>query len=242
MGLKLLCVTAHPDDECVAFGGVLALMAERGVATSVVCMTDGQAAKNRGDAASAETLGAMRREEFHNSCKVLGVTHHEILDYQDAELEFVEFAAAAGRLVECIRRLKPDVVLTFGSEGWHSSHKDHTVVSTLTTAAFHWSWQETRYPHAGAPHQARRLFYATATFRLPNRPLALMAPWTVTLDTSSTRERKAEALRQHVSQAPLIERNRAFLARFADEEHFALAATTELGPARLGTDLFEGLD
>ena len=57
MGLKLMCVTAHPDDECYAFGGALALAADRGVETYVVCLTDGQAATNRGDAADGEALG-----------------------------------------------------------------------------------------------------------------------------------------------------------------------------------------
>ncbi len=46
--LKLLCVTAHPDDEAGAFGGTLLLYHERGVETSVVCMTAGTAARNRG--------------------------------------------------------------------------------------------------------------------------------------------------------------------------------------------------
>ncbi len=47
MGLKLVCVVAHPDDECYAFGGALALAAAQGVETYVVCLTDGQAATNR---------------------------------------------------------------------------------------------------------------------------------------------------------------------------------------------------
>ena len=51
MGLKLMCVVAHPDDECFAFGGALALAADTGIETYVVCLTDGQAATNRGDAA-----------------------------------------------------------------------------------------------------------------------------------------------------------------------------------------------
>jgi LmbE family N-acetylglucosaminyl deacetylase len=84
---KLLCVVAHPDDECFAFGGALALAADAGVETSVVCFTDGQAATNRGAAASAAELGAMRRAEFAASCRILGVTHHELLDYQDAQLD-----------------------------------------------------------------------------------------------------------------------------------------------------------
>ncbi len=44
--LKLLCVTAHPDDECFAFGGALALAARDGIETFVLCLTDGQAANS----------------------------------------------------------------------------------------------------------------------------------------------------------------------------------------------------
>src|SRR5258708_31947858 len=93
-----MCVVAHPDDECFAFGGALALAAERGIETYVICLTDGQAASNRGDAATGAALGAMRRDEFRRSCEVLGVTHHELMDYHDGRLEFVEFPVAAGRL------------------------------------------------------------------------------------------------------------------------------------------------
>ena len=104
MGLKLMCVVAHPDDECFAFGGALALAADRGIETYVVCLTDGQAAKNRGAAASAAELGQMRRGEFAASCKVLGVTHHELLNYQDGRLELLEFSQAAAGLVERMRQ------------------------------------------------------------------------------------------------------------------------------------------
>jgi hypothetical protein len=61
--LKLLCVTAHPDDECFGFGGALMLAAERGIETSVLCFTDGQAATNRGTATTHAELGQMRRAE-----------------------------------------------------------------------------------------------------------------------------------------------------------------------------------
>ena len=115
MGLRLLCVVAHPDDECFAFGGALALASEQGVETDVVCLTDGGAASNRGAAQSAAELGQIRRTEFAASCKVLGVSHNEIWDYRDSQLEFANFSQTAGRLVARIREFKPNVVLTFGS-------------------------------------------------------------------------------------------------------------------------------
>lgn len=241
MGLKLMCVTAHPDDECFGFGGALALAAERGIETYVVCLTDGQAATNRGDAATSEALGRMRRDEFRRSCEVLGVTQHELLDYHDGRLEFVEFSVAAGQLVERVRRFQPDVVITFGGDGGQNTHTDHMMTSMLTTAAFHWAGRTNRYPDAGSPHKAQRLYYLTANFHIWDRPPAMMMPWTVTLDIRSVQERKSEAFRQHVSQAPLMEKTKEFFKQHGAEEFYALVATAELQAARQGTDLFEGL-
>ncbi len=242
MGLKLMCVVAHPDDECYAFGGALALAADRGIETYVVCLTDGQAATNRGEAASADALGKMRRDEFSASCEVLGVSHHELMDYQDGQLEFVNFSAAAGRLVERIRRYKPDVVVTFGGDGGPNTHPDHMIVSMLTTAAFHWAGQTKRYRELGAPFRAQRLYYVTANFHLPDRPPAVPMPWTVTLDIRAAWERKMEAFRRHVSQAPLMEKTKEIFERYGPEEFYTLVATAEPQAARLVTDLFEGLE
>ncbi|MEO6911901.1 MAG: PIG-L family deacetylase, partial [Edaphobacter sp.] len=133
-----MCVAAHPDDECFAFGGALALAADRGIETSLICLTDGQAGSYRGDATSGEELGEMRRREFAAACKVLGITRHELLDYQDGKLVSVDFSKAAGQLVERMRQSQPDVVITFGGDGGLNIHPDHMMVSMLTTAAFHW--------------------------------------------------------------------------------------------------------
>jgi LmbE family N-acetylglucosaminyl deacetylase len=183
----------------------------------------------------------MRREEFRRSCEVLGVTHNELMDYQDGQLEFVEFPVAAGRLVERMRRFKPDVVLTFGGDGGQNTHADHMMASMLTTAAFHWAWQTKRYPDAGAPHKAQRLYYVTANFHIPGRLPAMTMPWTVTLDIRSVRERKTEAFRQHVSQAPLMEKTKEMFERYGAEEFYVLVATPDPQPARQETDLFAGL-
>jgi LmbE family N-acetylglucosaminyl deacetylase len=241
VGLKLMCVVAHPDDECFGFGGALALAADRGIETYVVCLTDGQAATNRGNAASGEALGAMRREEFRRSCEVLGVAQYELMDYQDGRLEFVEFPVAAGRLVERIRRFRPDVVITFGGDGGQNTHADHMLASMLTTAAFHWAGQAKRYPDAGEVYRAKRLYYLTADFHIPDRPPAMTMPWTVTLDIRSVRERKTEAFRQHVSQAPLMERTKDFFEKHGAEEFYTLVAAAEPQAAQQGTDLFDGL-
>jgi LmbE family N-acetylglucosaminyl deacetylase len=241
LGLKLMLVVAHPDDECFGFGGALGLAADRGVETYVICLTDGQAATNRGDAASAQELGATRRAEFAASCDTLGVTHHEVLDYQDGRLEFVNFPQAAGRLVERIRRFKPDVVLTFGSDGGPNTHADHMMASMLTTAAFHWAGRPNRYPDLSQAFQSRRLYTVTSSFEIPDRQAPMPSPWSVVLDISSIQRRKAEAFRQHVSQAPLMERTRELFEKYGHQEFYTLIAGESPQPARQTTDLFEGI-
>lgn len=241
MGQRLMCVVAHPDDECFAFGGALALAADRGVQTYVVCLTDGQAATNRGVAGSGDELGKIRRQEFAASCRVLGVTDYELLGYQDGQLEFVRFSEVSGRLVERMRRFRPDVLMTFGGDGGLNVHADHMLVSALTTAAFHWCGQSRRFPEFGAVHQPKRLFYVTTNVFLPGRSAPKPMPWSVELDVRSVRERKTEAFRQHVSQAPLMEGTRAFFEEHGDTEFYALAAAIEPQPVTRMTDLFEGI-
>ena len=244
MSLRLLCVVAHPDDECFAFGGALALAAECGVDTTVLCFTDGQAATNRGTAESGEELGAMRRREFAASCDILGVRHHELLPYRDAQLEHHSLSELGGLLVKHIRAIRPHVVLTFGGEGALNSHPDHTAVSAAATAAFHWAGNPKRFPAPdthGEPWRPQRLFYLTTNFFLPGRLAPLPAPWTTVLDIRAVRARKQQAFEAHTSQAPLMETARLVFEDHGDQERYLLAYTTDPQPATQTTDLFDGV-
>ena len=238
---KLLCVNAHPDDECFSFGGALMLATEAGFETSVVCFTDGQAATNRGASTSPEELGRMRRAEFAASCTILGVTHYELLDYQDGQLEFANFSETAAKLVERIRSYRPQIVLTFGSDGGMNTHADHSMVSAFTTAAFHWAASPKRFPALGPIHIAQRLFYNTSSFFFPGRPAPLPAPWTVALDVSSVEQRKFDAFRAHTSQLPLMDKFESYFKKRAGLEVYTLANSPSPGPAVQATDLFSGL-
>ena len=241
MPLRLLCISAHPDDECFGFGGALALYASRGVETSVLCLTDGQAATNRGDATSAKQLGQTRRAEFEASCKVLGVTNYQVLDYHDGKLECESLEALAGVLVAHIRRLRPHVVITFGLDGGVNTHPDHTAVATATSAAFHWAGSPRRYITTGDLWQPQHLYHLTTDFFFPDRPCPLPAPWTHTLDISSVFDKKKEAFAQHKSQAPLMAIAIPLFEKHGAEERCALAAAFAPQPARQSTDLFEGV-
>ncbi len=236
---RLLCVVAHPDDECFAFGGALALAVRAGYAVSVVCLTDGQAATNRGSAADGKDLGAMRRDEFTRSCSVLGVAHHELLDYQDGQLEFANLSVAAGRIVERIRTFKPQIVLTFGLDGSLNVHADHMTVSAITSMAFHWAARTKRYPEQNLPPwEADRLYHQSSNFTLPDREPLLPAPWTVRLDISSVKDVKEAAFREHTSQLPVLDKVQPYWDKFGHEEYYALAASREPRQMTIDTSMF----
>ena len=241
MGLKLMCVVAHPDDECFAFGGTLALVAARGVETYVVCLTDGKAATNRGSSKTGEELGRTRAAEFTAACAVLGVRHHEMLDLEDGRIEFAEFSRTAGRLVERMRRFRPDVVVTFGLDGGLNTHADHMMVAMLTSAAFHWAGRAKRYPELASSFQPRRLFFLSTKVFLPDRQPPLPSPWSVRVDIGSVLFRKQEAFRAHRSQAPLMESTKEFFAEHGDAEYYTLAAGPTPEAVHQGDDLFAGL-
>jgi LmbE family N-acetylglucosaminyl deacetylase len=241
MSLRLLCVFAHPDDECFAFGGALALAADRGVEIFALCLTHGTAGSYRGDAKSNEELGRLRAEEFGASCKILGIAHHEILNFEDGQLEHQPFAALVEPILQRMRSFQPHVVLTFGMDGAANTHADHTCVSAATTAAFHWSGREKRFPKLGAPYQPQRLFHQTTDFFLPERQRPLPLPWTLKLDITSVFDRKVAAFLAHTTQAPLADTVIPLFEQHGRYELYTLMASPTAQPATQSTDMFDGV-
>jgi len=245
--LKLLCITAHPDDEAGAFGGTLLLYGERGVETSVVCLTAGTAARNRGTARNNEELAELRRAEFAASCKVLKVTQGEVLDYPDSKLDRADLYQVVGDLVVRIRQIRPHVVLTFGPDGGLTGHVDHAMAGAFATMAFEWAGRPDRYPEqlerGLKPHRARKLYYYTSDFLLDDRQP--IAPPTVTARVEVGEERfekKHLAFQQHTTQKPLFERVKKNLRQGTGAvEMYHLAATRDPREAKFETDLFEGV-
>jgi LmbE family N-acetylglucosaminyl deacetylase len=221
---RLLCVTAHPDDESGGFGGALLLAHNAGVETSVVCFTDGQAAHFRGGAAAGEDLGRLRRAE-------MGVTRCEILDFPDGGLAQQNFQEMVGIVVEHIRRRRPQVVLTFGGDGGVNLHRDHTVISAVTTMAFHWAGRAEIFPEQdGLPAYApQKLYYSSTPFvSVRGKPeltqLAATTPWSLTLELGELSERKLEAFQKHHTQQGVLTRVGDQVKKAMSVERYLLAA------------------
>lgn len=242
--LKLLCTTAHPDDEVWAFGGSLLRYQEQGIETHVVCLTRGQAATNRGGASSGEDLKTMRTQEFYAACRMLKVTHPVILDYPDGGLANANFIEVAGVLTRLIREVRPDVILTLGLEGTVTAHVDHSMVGLFTTAAYHWAGRTDRFTEqltAGLkPHRTQKLYYVTAGQTWPERQPVSLAPTTARIDVRKYIDAKIEAFRVHHSQLPLLEKyGERSLSQ--PEELFHLSATIVPQSLSEETDLFAGV-
>jgi LmbE family N-acetylglucosaminyl deacetylase len=225
--LKLLCTTAHPDDEAWAFGGSLLKYREQGIETHVICLTHGAAATNRGGMGSDEQLSAARASEFYEACRILQVTQATILDYPDGGLASLDFVHVAADLMRRIREIRPQVVLTLGLEGTVTAHIDHSSVGLLTTAAYHWAARNDRFVEqfaGGLPaHRAQKLYYTTALETWPERQPVSLSPLTTRIDVGKYMDAKVAAFSAHHSQLPLLETYGDRTLR-RDEELFHLAA------------------
>jgi LmbE family N-acetylglucosaminyl deacetylase len=243
--LRLLCVTAHPDDEAGAFGGSLPLYRSRGIETFLICLTPGQAASNRGEAQTDRELADLRRAELANACRILQVNNVQVLDYPDGMLDQLDFHAVVGDLTRRVREIKPQVILTLGPEGAVTGHPDHSMAGIYATMAYHWAGRTDRYTDqlrdGLTAHQAQKLYYSTASFSLPDRQPVSPSPSTATIDITGFLDVKINAFRAHVTQAPLQARFEEAVRRFGHNELFHLAATTRPSALEFETDLFAGI-
>lgn len=134
--LRLLAVFAHPDDESMGMGGTLAKYSAEGVETHLVCASRGE----RGwfgpeeQDPGPERLGQIRTRELEEAVRQLGVKSLHFLGYVDGEVDEANPAEAVGRIAAHIRRIRPQVVVTFPPDG-NYGHPDHIAVGQFTQAA-----------------------------------------------------------------------------------------------------------
>ena len=174
-GLRLLTVHAHPDDETITMGGLLAQCADRGVATSLICCTDGKVATifdpeyAANEAEVRPRLGQIRQAELREACAILGVSEVNFLDYGDSGMPGaesnhhpeafwrVDIDEAVRRVVAHIRRFRPHVVVTYDSNGGYG-HPDHIQAHRVTLLAVEAAYHSL-YPELGPSWRVSKLYY-----------------------------------------------------------------------------------
>ncbi len=135
-----MAVLAHPDDESLGFGGTLAKAAAEGIDVFLLTATRGDRGRYHGHRPGdpqhpgPEALATIREAELRAAAAVLGVREVSVLDYPDGHLDAVDPRHAIARIVSHLRRVRPDVVITFGADGAYG-HPDHIAISQFATAA-----------------------------------------------------------------------------------------------------------
>lgn len=186
MTKTILAVLAHPDDESFGLGGTLALYAQKGYNTYLVCATRGEAGTV--DAAHLngfKDTAELRTGELLRAAKILGLKDVFFLGYRDSGMAGSEenkhpeaqinhpLEEVAVKIVKYIRELKPDVVITFDPIGGYK-HPDHIHIQKATVLAFEKADDPSFHPEAGSPFKPRALYYQVFSRRILRWTVRLM--------------------------------------------------------------------
>ncbi len=153
----ILTIFAHPDDE-IGVGSTLGYYSDAGMHTVLVCASRGEVATIFcDDCATRENLAEVRTHELECACQHIGIKELRWLDWPDGGIKDLPREEAVGRIVEIIRELRPQVVITHPEHGLYP-HPDHLALWEIVREAFDASADAARYPEAGAPWKVARLF------------------------------------------------------------------------------------
>ncbi len=222
-----MAVHAHPDDEALFTGGILARYSAEGVETVVVTCTNGEL----GDGATgagphqrgpdAESVATGRLRELERSCATLGVTHLDLLSYHDSGMMGwpannspsafwnADVDEATERLANLMRLRRPEVVVTYDADGFYG-HPDHIQAHRITVAAAERSGVPEKVYFVALPKSALAGFVDLAreeSLELPDwvegdPPFGTDDELVTTyIDCSAFVGKKFDALSEHGSQA-----------------------------------------
>jgi len=257
--LRLMAVLGHPDDESLGIGGTLAKYASEGVDVFLLTATPGDRGRYRdyrfGDPQhpGASALASIRERELRAAASALGVRDVALLHYHDQELDRANPREAIPAIVEHLRRVQPDVIITFGPDGAYG-HPDHIAISQLTTAAV----------VAAADPAISKLYYIAwpastwAAYQSAFKKLTSMVdgverqvvPWpdweiTTVIDTRQFAQNVWRAISCHESQMSVYTQLEHLSPQHRDalwgvQSFYRVFSTVNGGRAR-ETDLFEGI-
>ena len=296
---RLLLVHAHPDDESIGQGATMAKYVAEGRGVTLVTCTAGEMgevlvpglahlASDRDD-----TLGEHRRGELTAAMAELGVTDHRWLGgfgrYRDSGMKWAEdghataadetderaFAnadleEAANLLVEVIREVRPQVLVTYDQKGGYG-HPDHVQAHRVATYAAALAAVPSYRKDLGEPWEVSKVYWGALSesrFRASMRALRDAGdettfegmdpegplPWTTpdedldaVVDAIPYAEQKMAAMKAHATQitvdGPFFALSNNLGNQVWGEEFYRLAKGTpgQVGPDGLETDLFAGL-
>jgi mycothiol S-conjugate amidase len=177
----LLTVHAHPDDEASKGPGTVATYHAAGVRTVLVTCTGGEEGDILNPAMDTPAIRAdiagVRARELESAAQIIGYDDVVMLGYRDSGMKDSEankdprcFAAAdlddaVERLVEVVRRERPQVMIAYGEDHSGYPHPDHIRAHEISLAAFSAAADPDAYPAAGEAFQPLKLYYTVWSAR-----------------------------------------------------------------------------
>ncbi|WP_051062626.1 PIG-L family deacetylase [Ilumatobacter nonamiensis] len=184
--LTVLTVHAHPDDEASKGAPTLAKYKAEGARTVLVCATGGEEGdlhnptlRDEGQPFHGMTpeeekvkVASLREAELAASAAVIGFDEVVMLGYRDSGMAETEpnehpncfhqadLDEAVGRLVAVIRRVRSQVIITYGDDQKGYPHPDHLKVHDISVLAFDRAGDPEWYPELGEPFEPAKLYYA----------------------------------------------------------------------------------
>jgi LmbE family N-acetylglucosaminyl deacetylase len=266
-----MAVLAHPDDESLGIGGTLARYASEGVEIFLLTATRGEAGRygdsRPGDAQhpGVSALGCIRERELRAAAGVLGVRDVAFLEYRDQHLDRADPQEVISGIAAHIRRVRPDVVVTFGPDGAYG-HPDHIAICQFTTAAIVAAADPARSTAeaSASAYSVSKLYYIAwpattwAAYQSALKKLTSavdgverqVVPWpdwaiTTVIDTRRFSDTVWQAISCHESQMTVYRQLQLlspedFEELWARSRFYRVFSTVNGGRAR-ETDLFEGI-
>ena len=282
---RLLLVHAHPDDEAINNGATMARYAAEGARVTLVTCTLGE----RGEVIppelaqlSGEALGEHRLAELGAAMRELGVSDFRSLGgagrHQDSGMMGLpdnddprcfwraDVDEAAADLVEVIREVRPQVLVTYDTDGGYG-HPDHIQAHRVAMRAADLAAEPGFRPDLGEPWTITKIYwnrvprsvaeegFARLKGVLDELPFPASAAVddvpgvvddsriTTEIDGTPFAAAKAAAMRAHATQIEVAEPWFALSNQLAQPlfpvEYYELVRGEREGPAR-ETDLFAG--
>lgn len=198
----ILGIFAHPDDESFAAGGFLAL-ASKFHPVYILTLTAGEAGISH-SGLSTQNLGEIRKNELEKACQILGVSPDLIYlaHLPDGRLREEEDRIRS-LIIEKISQVQPAIVLTIHPSS--TTHPDHKIIGGILI----------HLKNEGENNHFSLYLQFLSTKYVPQSG---QETFTLKLDPELF-ERKVEAVRQHLSQQPDINR---ILPNLFREENFII--------------------
>jgi LmbE family N-acetylglucosaminyl deacetylase len=134
MKRSILLVFAHPDDESFGVSGTVAKYVNQDIPVDLITATKGEKG-TRVDMPDNTDTATVREAELRAAAAIIGIRAIHFLGYIDGELDKADPDEVTRKVLAIMRRLQPEVVITFAPDGI-TGHPDHVAISAAATRAF----------------------------------------------------------------------------------------------------------